>query len=59
MRTLCRGPAQPAAEIVELLEIVEGDADLAGAGLKISEDRVCGKMDEFLAAARKEIQAGG
>ncbi|MDR3508626.1 MAG: DUF1476 domain-containing protein [Caulobacteraceae bacterium] len=33
--------------------------DLTGAGLKVSEDQVRGKMDEFLAVARGQIQAEG
>ena len=32
--------------------------DLSGAGLKVSEDQVRGKMDELLAVARGQIQAG-
>ncbi len=31
--------------------------DLAGAGLKVTEDQVRGKMDELLAVARSEIHA--
>ncbi|HEY2658162.1 MAG TPA: DUF1476 domain-containing protein [Caulobacteraceae bacterium] len=33
--------------------------DLVGAGLKISEDQVRGKMDELLAIARGQIQSEG
>ena len=33
--------------------------DLAGAGLKVSEDQVRGKRDEFLAVARGQLQAEG
>ena len=33
--------------------------DLAGAGLKVTEDQVRGKMDELLAIARGEVQAQG
>jgi hypothetical protein len=32
--------------------------DLVGAGLKVSEGQVRGKMDELLAVARGQIQAG-
>ena len=32
--------------------------DLSGSGLKVSEDQVRGKMDELLAVARGQIQAG-
>jgi hypothetical protein len=32
--------------------------DLSGAGLKTTEDQVRGKMDEFLAVARGQIQDG-
>src|SRR5689334_13001228 len=32
--------------------------DLEGAGLKVSEGQVRGKMDELLAVARGQIQAG-
>ena len=32
--------------------------DLIGSGLKVSEDQVRGKMDEFLAIARGQLQAG-
>ena len=32
--------------------------DLSGAGLKVSEDQVRGKMDELLAMARGQSQAG-
>jgi hypothetical protein len=31
--------------------------DLSGAGLKVTEDQVRGKMDELLAVARGEVQA--
>jgi hypothetical protein len=31
--------------------------DLSGAGLKVTEDQVRGKMDEFQAVARGQIQA--
>src|SRR5271163_2738148 len=41
----------------DVLRRVTGD--LAGAGLKVSEGQVRGKMDEFLAVARGQIQAGG
>ena len=33
--------------------------DLAGAGLKVSEDQVRGKMDELQAVARGQVQAEG
>ena len=33
--------------------------DLVGAGLKVSEDQVRGKMDELLAVARGQIQNEG
>ena len=33
--------------------------DLTGAGLKVTEDQVRGKMDELLAIARGEVQAEG
>jgi len=33
--------------------------DLAGAGLKVSEDQVRGKRDEFLAISRGQVQAQG
>ena len=33
--------------------------DLSGSGLKVSEDQVRGKMDEFLAVARGQIEAEG
>jgi hypothetical protein len=32
--------------------------DLAGAGLKTTEDQVRAKMDEFMAIARGQLQAG-
>ena len=32
--------------------------DLEGAGIKVSEGQVMAKMDEFLAVARGQIQAG-
>jgi hypothetical protein len=32
--------------------------DLSGSGLKVTEDQVMGKMDELLAVARGQIQAG-
>jgi hypothetical protein len=33
--------------------------DLAGAGLKVSEDQVRGKMDELQAVARGQVQSEG
>lgn len=33
--------------------------DLAGAGLKVTEDQVRGKMDELQAVARGQVQAEG
>ncbi|HEX4184052.1 MAG TPA: DUF1476 domain-containing protein [Caulobacteraceae bacterium] len=33
--------------------------DLAGAGLKVTEDQVRGKMDEFQAVARGQVQSEG
>ncbi len=33
--------------------------DLAGAGLKVNEDQVRGKHDEFLAVARGQVQGEG
>ena len=33
--------------------------DLSGAGLKVGEGQVMGKMDELLAIAREEIKGGG
>jgi hypothetical protein len=41
----------------DVLRRVSGD--LSGAGLKVSEGQVRGKMDELLAVARGQIQAGG
>jgi hypothetical protein len=55
-----------AAAIVRSEVILPGDedvlrklaGDLAGSGLKVSEDQVRGKMDELQAVARRQIQDG-
>jgi hypothetical protein len=46
--------AQPGEEDV-LRKVAK---DLSGAGLKVTQDQVIGKMDELLAVARGQIQAG-
>jgi hypothetical protein len=56
-----------AAAIVRMELTPAGDAgvlrkvtgDLAGAGLKVGEDQVRGKMDELQAVARGQIQSEG
>ena len=58
---------QDYAAAVVRTELAHGDGeailrkiaqDLSGSGLKVSEDQVRGKMDEFLAVARGQLQAG-
>ena len=57
---------QDYAAAVVRTELAHGDGeaitrkiaqDLTGSGLKFSEDQVRGKMDEFLAVARGQLQA--
>src|ERR1700761_2755857 len=58
---------QDYAAAVARTELAHGDGeailrkiaqDLSGSGLKVSEGQVRGKMDEFLAVARGQLQAG-